>query len=128
MPCSAAHQARPERPRPTPHLWVTEPTFLGLNINKTTSGVRSNFFSSSQNLLENTALRLCSARLVLGSVTALLSLEAADQNRASWAPYPQDMGPHLGQKQRPLNGSEMPHSRGRNDKNMSYFPISNLPR
>ena len=95
-----------------PHLWVTEPTFLGLNINKTRSGVRKNFFSSSQNLLENTALRLCSAHLVLGSVTALLSLEAADQNRARWASYTQDMGLHLGQKQRPLNGREMPHSRG----------------
>ena len=44
MPCSAAHQARPERPRPTPHMWVTEPTFLGLNIHKTRSDVRNNFF------------------------------------------------------------------------------------
>ena len=45
-PHSASHQAGPERPSPTPHLWVTEPTFLGLNINKTRSGVRSNFFPS----------------------------------------------------------------------------------
>lgn len=52
--------------------------------------------SSTQHLLENTALQLCCARLALGRVTTLPPCEAADQNRVSWAPCMQGMGFILG--------------------------------
>lgn len=52
--------------------------------------------SSSQHLLENTALQLCRAHLALGSVMMLLPHKAADQNRVSWAPCMQGMGFILG--------------------------------